>query len=234
MTEYLTDTSVPHKTQHALAQLAERMTRGDARARQWYPLVIRLAARSEPGFRVMAAWTMGQDNKAEEFHRALLPLLNDTDTMVRRNAALALVRFGDASGRAELRALLEPLSIAAPVNGTLKYRVAENEPVSSGTTLAKLASSDETSTDVISPVAGDFRKRPARDGVHVSKGDLIAVVSPDEGQAWEALRALFLIGTAEELPVVERYAHGDESSSDALKRQAGSTAEAIRRRATPK
>ena len=36
ISQYLSDTSVPHKTQHALTQLAERMARGDAAARQWY------------------------------------------------------------------------------------------------------------------------------------------------------------------------------------------------------
>ncbi len=35
MAEYLTDTSIPHKTQHALAQLGERVARGDAGARRW-------------------------------------------------------------------------------------------------------------------------------------------------------------------------------------------------------
>ena len=45
---------------------------------------------------------MGQDNKSEEFHQALLSLLNDNDPLVRRNAALQLVRFGDGSGKARV------------------------------------------------------------------------------------------------------------------------------------
>jgi len=45
---------------------------------------------------------MGYDNKSEEFHQALLKLLRDTEPLVRRNAALALIRFSDASGRADL------------------------------------------------------------------------------------------------------------------------------------
>ncbi|MBI1940861.1 MAG: HEAT repeat domain-containing protein, partial [Acidobacteria bacterium] len=107
MGKYLADTSAPRKTQHALSQLAERVARGDAAARRWYPRVVALSGNKEPGLRVMAAWVMGQDNRSEEFHTALKPLLDDPDPMVRRNAALALVRFGDASGRAELRAMLQ-------------------------------------------------------------------------------------------------------------------------------
>ena len=36
---------------------------------------------------------MGFDNKSHEFHEALLKLLHDQEPIVRRNAALALVRF---------------------------------------------------------------------------------------------------------------------------------------------
>ena len=43
MARYLADTSVPHRTQHALAQVADQIARGDSSARRWYPQVIRLA-----------------------------------------------------------------------------------------------------------------------------------------------------------------------------------------------
>jgi vesicle coat complex subunit len=45
---------------------------------------------------------MGFDNTSQEFHNALLKLLHDQEPIVRRNAALALVRFNDNSGREEL------------------------------------------------------------------------------------------------------------------------------------
>ena len=51
MGEYLTDTSVPHKTQHALVQLSNRLARGDATAGRWYPQVISLAGSKQPQFR---------------------------------------------------------------------------------------------------------------------------------------------------------------------------------------
>src|SRR5271157_4540252 len=48
ITQDLADHEHPHKTQHALAQIAERMLSRDpaarANARQWYPAVVTLAA----------------------------------------------------------------------------------------------------------------------------------------------------------------------------------------------
>lgn len=231
MTKYLTDTSVPHKTQHALSHLAERMAKGDARARQWYPQLLRLAARPEPGFRVMAAWAMGQDNKAEEFHSELTKLLADPEPMVRRNAALALARFGDGAGRAELRALLEPYSLTAPVAGEVKFRFGEKEPLRNGVAVARVQHDTGERADVVTPVSGRLDRRAVRDGARVAAGDLVAVIAPGEDQVWEALRALYLVGTAEELAAVERYARGAEGYSDLTRQQAASTAQAIRKRA---
>jgi len=229
MAQYLADTSVPHKTQHALAQLAERVSRGDASARRWYPQVLALAAHREAEFRIMAAWVMGQDNKSEEFHSALGKLLADADPMVRRNAALALVRFGDASGRGELRAMLEPYSLRAPQPGTIDFRLKEGDPVRSGTAVARLHAGEEKPVDIASPVAGELARRAVPEGASVAAGDVVAIISPGEDQAWEALRALYLVGTAEELPAVEQSSR--VAASERLRQQAAATAEAIRRRA---
>ena len=229
MAQYLADTSVPHKTQHALVQLAERVSRGDASARQWYPQVLALAAHREVEFRIMAAWVMGQDTKSEEFHSALGKLLADADPMVRRNAALALVRFGDASGRGELRAMLEPYSLRAPQPGTIDFRLKEGDPVRSGTAVARLHAGEEKPVDIASPVAGELARRAVPEGASVAAGDVVAIISPGEDQAWEALRALYLVGTAEELPAVEQSSR--VAASERLRQQAAATAEAIRRRA---
>ena len=229
--QYLADTSVPHKTQHALAQLAERVSRGDASARRWYPQVLALAANREAEFRLMAAWVMGQDNKSEEFHSALLKLLADPDPMVRRNAALALVRFGDASGRGELRAMLEPFSLHSQQPGTIHFRLKESDPVRSGTTVARLQAGEDKPVDVASPVAGELARRAVPEGASVAAGDVVAVISPGDDQVWEALRALYLVGTAEDLPAVERVARGGSGASERIRQQAAATADGIRRRA---
>ena len=97
----------PRDMQHALSQLGAGMERGEGEARQWYPEIAALSRHEEAQIRLMTAWVMGQDNQSGLFHEALLTALKDPEVMVRRNAALALVRFGDASGRAELDRVLQ-------------------------------------------------------------------------------------------------------------------------------
>lgn len=231
MTECLTETSAPHKTQHALAQLAERMTRGDVTARRWYPQVMALAASKESGLRLMAAWVMGQDNKSQEFHEALRKLVDDSEPMVRGNAALALARFGDASGRAELQAMLRPFTLTAPQAGKLSFRLKEDDPVQNGGIVARLQAGDAKPADVLSPVAGTLERRIAADGANVAAGEPIAILSPGEEQVWESLRALFLVGTPDDLEDVDRFARGVPALSDRVRQQAAATAAAIRHRA---
>ena len=48
------------------------------------------------------------------FHETLLKMLSDSSPMVRGNAALSLVRFGDATGRPQIVALLQPAEVSAP------------------------------------------------------------------------------------------------------------------------
>src|ERR1043165_2844383 len=108
---YLADEKNPRHVQHALLQIEERMERGDAMAKNWYPQLVALSSNSETEYRLTVAWLMGFDNTSQEFHTALLKLLSDQEPIVRRNAALALVRFNDASGREELVSILKPYSL---------------------------------------------------------------------------------------------------------------------------
>jgi len=234
MSECLTEASPPHKTQHALAQLAERMTRGDASARRWYPQVRALAASKESGLRLMAAWVMGQDNQSPEFHDALRKLLADPEPMVRRNAALALARFGDAGGRAELQAMLRPFTLTAPQAGNLAWRLKEGDDVRNGGIVARLQWGDAKPVDVLSPVAGTLDRRIAADGARVAAGDPLAILSPAENQVWESLRALYLVGTPDDLEDVERLVRQPTDMSDRVRQQAAATAAALRRRAQPR
>lgn len=174
---------------------------------------------------------MGQDNRSEDFHAALAKLAGDSDPMVRRNAALSLVPFGDASGRAELRAMLEPFSLCAPEAGTITFRLREGDPVRSGTAVARLASGESKPSDVVSPVAGELARRAVADQATVAAGNVVAEISSGEDQVWEALRALYLVGTTEDLADVERFARGVPGMPDRIRQQAALTAAAIRRRA---
>jgi HEAT repeat protein len=233
MDQYLSETSVPHKTQHALAQLSDRIVRGDGTARRWYPEIIALAQNMDPQLRSMAAWVMGQDNHSEEFHQTLLRLVDDPAPLVRWNAALALARFSDAAGEPQLRAMLQPFTLTAPQAGMLKFRLKAQDKVQSGGIVARISSGNgANSVDVVSPVAGEVARLAAKDGGQVAAGDAIALIGPGETQVFEALRALVLIGYPEILPEVERFAAGVPGMSDRVREQASLTAQAIRQKVT--
>ena len=106
LTQFLTDPGRSRRVQHGLVQIAERMERGDPKVAQWYEIVAQLSEHPGSEVRVTAAWVMGQDSTSQLFHSALLDLLRDDEVLVRRNAALSLVRFGDREGLEELRAML--------------------------------------------------------------------------------------------------------------------------------
>src|SRR5215472_17630627 len=108
LTEFLNDEKKPRHIQHALVQLGDRMSRSDAASSKWYPDLVRLASHPVEEVRNTDAWVMGQDTTGSGFHATLLEMLNDPSPMVRGNAALSLVRFGDATGRPQIVSLLEP------------------------------------------------------------------------------------------------------------------------------
>ena len=107
ITRALSVNAPPRDTQHALSLLAAAIERGDKHPQRWYTELAELSRYKNVQIRRMAAWVMGQDNRSELFHKTLRESLNDSDILVRSNAALALVRFGDTSGRPELVRILE-------------------------------------------------------------------------------------------------------------------------------
>jgi len=231
MGQYLADTSVPHKTQHALAQLSDRMARGDATTRRWYPDIIRLAGNKEPQLRSMAVWVMGQDSRYDAFHQKLRALVDDPSPLVRSNAALGLARFGDTAGERELRAMLQPFTLDAPQAGTIEFRFKEKEKVQSGDVVARISpASGVHPVDVVSPLAGTIARLAAKDGGHVGASDAIAIIEPGETQVFEALRALVMIGNSKSLPEVDHFAAGVPGMPTRVRQQAILTEQAIRER----
>src|SRR5216684_6085617 len=109
---YFKDAAHPRRAQHALSQVADRITSLNPATREsakpWYPEVVKSAAQGSDELRVTAAWVMGQDNHSSEFHAALLNQLSDPNPMVARNAALSLVRFSDATGHEIIASMLDP------------------------------------------------------------------------------------------------------------------------------
>ena len=230
LSEYLQDTSLPHKTQHALTQAATEILRHDPNVERVYPQIIALASNKEAGFRSMAAWVMGQDNRSGDFHQALLKLVDDPEPIVRWNAALALARFGDAAGEPQLKLMLRPYDLRAPMAGTVSLLANAQDTVRNGSVVARIKTTETDAVEIRSPLAGTIDKLAAKDRTTIAAGDEIAVISPDDQQVWEALRALDLVGRPDDLAGIERFSQPVSGMSDRVRQQAALTAEAIRKR----
>ncbi|HAF12526.1 MAG TPA: hypothetical protein DHU55_15490 [Blastocatellia bacterium] len=231
ITQYLVDEKHPRHVQHALLQIQQRIERSDKTTKQWYPQIVALSSNPETEFRLTVAWLMGADNSSEEFHNALRKLVADPEPIVRRNAVLALVRFNDASGRAELIGILQPFMIDTPVGGTIVSSVSSGAYVSRGAVLARIQEPGSEVATVRSPLTGTVDRVLVSNGAAVSQGEHLLTLKSDEQSIWESLRGLSVIGTKEDLPLIERYANGAEPVSDRIKQQAALTAKAIRSRA---
>jgi hypothetical protein len=226
ITGYLDNAAVkPRKAQHALVQIGEHLSRGDSRARQWYPKVIELSSNPNVELRQTAAWIMGQDHKYQPFDVALRKLLADTSPMVRRNAALSLTNFGDAASRDELLAMLRPYSIASPAPGAVKYRLKLGEYVNPGTLVGRVGV-----TEVRSPLPGEVLALKQQEGARVTAGEPLVELSPDKEHAWEALRGLLRVGRRADLEDVQRYARGIAGMPDRVRQQASLTLQEIESR----
>jgi hypothetical protein len=231
ISKYLVDERHPRHVQHALLQIQQRIEHGDRSAKQWYPQILALAGNSETEFRLTVAWLMGADNTSEEFHDKLKKLLADSEPIVRRNAALALVRFNDESGRAELLSMLQPFTVNAPANGILQSSLSSGAQISRGALLGRIQTAENRVFEMRSPLIGKVDRVLVANGSSLSNGDAVLTIKPDEQSLWEALRGLSVVGRPEDLPLIESYASGVEPSSERIKQQAALTANAIKSRA---
>jgi hypothetical protein len=232
ITEYLNDDKHPRHIQHALVQLGERMARHDAGATPWYPQLPRLASHNVEEVRNTDAWVMGQDTSGVGFHEALLKMLGDSSAVVRGNAALSLVRFGDASGRPQIVALLQPVKIVAPFGGHVTDIDKIGAAIRQGGLIAKFSYGHEQTMDVRSPITGRIHSISAPPGVVVTAGTELVTVDPSSEQVWEALRALYLVGQLGDLPAIRIYERNIPEIPDRLREQALLTEKAIQDRAT--
>ena len=231
VTEYLRDDQHPRHIQHALIQMGERMSRHDASAARWYPDLIRLASHPVEEVRNTDAWVLGQDRSGAGFHDVLQKMLADPSPLVQGNAALSLVRFGDASGRPQIVALLQPVKITASSAGRIVDADKPATPIHQGGLIAKLQDGANT-VDVRSPISGRVRNVFVPAGQSLSAGTEIAAVDPDLEQVWEALRALYLVGQIDDLPAITPYERELPEIPDRIRQQAQLTEKAIRARAS--
>jgi hypothetical protein len=230
LVEYLNDEKKPRHIQQALVQIGERIGKHDATVTRWYPELGRLATHRVEEVRNTDAWVMGQDTSGAGFHETLLKMLSDSSPMVRGNAALSLVRFGDASGRTEIVRLLQQAVIVAPQAGTITDTSAVGTVTHQNGVVAKLQTGDQT-TEIRSPIGGRIRSLSVQTGKSVSAGNEIATVIPGADQVWEALRALYLVGQLDDLPAVTPYERELPDIPDHVRQQAKDTEAAIRERA---
>jgi len=226
---YLSDQNNPRHMQHALLQVEAKIETGDASAKQFYPQIIAAAKSSVPEVRKTAAWVMGQDNKSEEFHAALAQLIKDEDPLVRRNAALQLVRFSDASGHEELRAMLKPFEAKCPVAGTIVGLLPVNSSIRAGGMLARIRDASNNLYEFRSPVDGRI-SYPAivKEGDQITANQIVARLLPDQATVVDALRALAYVGTKEDLLLIDDATRIDTSAE--ITKQAAQTTKAIRSR----
>lgn len=218
----------PRHAQHALSQVAERIERGDAGADRWHRQIAALAASPSPDVRMTAAWVMGVEHRSEEFHAELLKLIEDPEPIVRRNAALALVRFGDPRCRPELLTMLRPSTIVAPSEGMAVTALTAGSKVKRETLLVRYTIKPNMVEELRSPLPGTIEKALIKDGDNWSVGAELFVIASDPEQVRDALIGLAYFGAAEDVPEIERFAAGAKSNE--IKREAAQTAEAIKRR----
>jgi hypothetical protein len=229
LTEYLHDAKKPRHIQQALVQVGERITRQDATAKRWYPELVHLAADPVEEVRNTDAWVMGQDTAGAGFHDALLKLLSDSSPMVRGNAALSLVRFGDASGRLQILALLQPAQITSAESGRIVDADRPGTFIHQGGLIAKLEYGQGQIAELRSPIPGRIRS-VAGTGANIAAGAEVSVVDPANDQVWEALRALYLIGQPDDLSAIRPYERDLPDISNDVRQQATETEQAIRKR----
>ena len=174
---------------------------------------------------------MGQDTTVAAFHETLLKMLADPSQMVRGNAALSLVRFGDASGRPQILALPQPAHITSPESGRILDADRPGTAIREGGLIAKLQFGNKQIAEIRCPIPGRIRS-VAGTGASLAAGAEVAVVDPANDQVWEALRGLYLIGQPDDLPAIRPYERDLPDISNDVRRQAVETELAIRDRAS--
>jgi len=218
----------PRHAQHALSQVAEAYERGDAAAGRWNAQVLGLASSPSPDVRMTAAWVMGVEHRSEEFRESLARLVADPEPIVRRNAALALVRFGDPRCRPELLAMLRPYTVVAPSEGTALTALTAGSNVKRESLLVRYKTKPDAVGEIRASLPGTVEKALIKDGDSWQVGAELFVIAPDQEQARDALIGLAYFGEPGDAPEVERFAAA--AKSDEVKKQAALTAEAIKRR----
>jgi len=212
------------------------MQRDPASARPFYPEVLALAGHREPMVRAASAWLMGEDNTYEPFCERLRRLLADAEPVVRYNAATALTRFGDASGRPVLREMLGAHVVkaewsGAALDGTVVDALREGDFARPLGQLALVDVGGGEQERILAPLEGRLARVRIDKGGRLREGEAIAEIAPNPAQVEAALRGLYLVGRVEDLDVIEPYLEPSAEFPTRVGQQARATAAAVRGRA---
>ncbi len=121
--------------------------------------------------------------------------------------------------------MLRPYTVRAQSAGVVRYRLKLGDYVNPGTLLARIGENE-----VRSPAPGEVRSLEHKEGDAVAPGDPLAELSADKNHVWESLRALYLVGQAEDLEDVQRFTRPVPGLPEAVARQAALTSQAIQAR----
>ena len=87
--------------------------------------------------------------------------------------------------------MLRPYTVKAPRPASFATVSSSGDYVNPGTMLAHLGTAE-----VRSPVPGEVRALDVSEGAVVKAGDAVAELAADQNHVFEALRALYIVGTA--------------------------------------
>src|SRR5207244_870011 len=139
---------------------------------------------------------------------------------------LSLVRFGDAAGRPQIVALLQPAVVVAPAVGRVIDIDKVGTSVRQGGLIAKISDGQRT-PEIRTQITGRIRSLSVATGATVAAGAEVATIDPGSEQVWEALRALYLVGQPEDLPAIRIYERNVPEIPDRLREQALLTEKSI-------
>jgi hypothetical protein len=118
--------------------------------------------------------------------------------------------------------------LKAPADGVVASSMHEGTNVNRRTPLARIEQSDGKVVELRSPLPGRVNQIFKPNGSQTTHDDDLLSLNSDEQSIWEALRGLAIIGTKDDLPLIESYAQSNEASTR-IKEQASLTAKSINR-----
>ena len=198
---------------------------------QWYPQVVGLASYPVEEVRNTDAWVMGQDTSGAGFHEALLKMLDDPSLSVRGNAALSLVRFGDATGRPQILELLQPATVIAPQSGKVIDTSAVGTAIHQGRHRREIAARRSDNRNSLSDHQAVYGRCLHQTGQMVSAGDADRHHRSRNGTGLGSIACIYLIGRPEDIAAVLPYERELPDIPNDVRKQAIETEKAITERA---